>query len=67
MDTQILYHIKDGAVEFRSAYVEDALIHKDEWSDKPWPGQAEAPAAPAPAEETAEEPVRRRRGSANNE
>ena len=31
-----LYHKEDGAVDFKSADVSEVLIHKDEWSDKPW-------------------------------
>lgn len=42
-----LYHKEDGAVDFKSADVSEVLIHKDEWSDKPWT-KDQVDQAPAP-------------------
>lgn len=62
MKTQVLYHKQDGAVELRSAYVDDALAFPEEWSRKPWPGQEDAaPAAPAEAPAENEPPARVRK------
>lgn len=61
---ETLYHINDGAVEFDSALVEDALKHPKEWAKTPWPKKAEAPKAEPPVEpgEASDELVLKHRG-----
>ena len=55
-----LYHVKDGPVEIRSAYVDDTLRFPDEWSRKPWDA-SQAPASEDDGEGDSDEPVKRGR------
>lgn len=44
---ETLYHIVDGAVEFDSSLVEDALKHPKEWAKTPWPVKKAEPSGEA--------------------